>query len=206
MRTIDTLIIACHYLEFIGQRDFIVIVQAVDDGKVDTELVENICVETHLREVCHTQQLISGFARIHQRAQQVEQRAYSQRFAHRTDGFHCRIEQLGVQVGNVAFFHAALQDVGIIGEAHAMLLYYVACPADGSSAVIAVLGHFVTRSRHNEAGAGGDVERVLSVTARTYDVNGAIGSEVYRDSCLHKCFAKACQFVYCDAAHLKNSE
>jgi len=87
-----------------------------------------------------------------------------------------------------------------------MLLYYVACPADGSSAVIAVLGHFVTRSRHNEAGAGGDVERVLSVTARTYDVNGAIGSEVYRDSCLHKCFAKACQFVYCDAAHLKNSE
>ena len=55
LRTIDTLIIACHYLEFIGQRDFIVIVQAVDDGKVDTELVENICVETHLREVCHTQ-------------------------------------------------------------------------------------------------------------------------------------------------------
>ena len=92
LRTIDTLIIACHYLEFIGQRDFIVIVQAVDDGKVDTELVENICVETHLREVCHTQQLISGFARIHQRAQQVEQRPYSQRFAHRTDGFHCRIE------------------------------------------------------------------------------------------------------------------
>ena len=111
-----------------------------------------------------------------------------------------------MQVGNVAFFHAALQDVGIIGEAHAMLLYYVACPADGSSAVIAVLGHFVTRSRHNEAGAGGDVERVLSVTARTYDVNGAIGREVYRDSCLHKRFAKACQFVYCDAAHLKNSE
>ena len=39
-----------------------------------------------------------------------------------------------------------------------------------------------------------------------YDVNGAIGREVYRDSCFHKCFAKACQFVYCDAAHLKNSE
>lgn len=83
---------------------------------------------------------------------------------------------------------------GIIGEAHAMLLYYVACPADGSSAVIAVLGHFVTRSRHNEAGAGGDVERVLSVTAVPTMSMGREGSESIGTRVSISCFAKACQF------------
>ena len=87
-----------------------------------------------------------------------------------------------------------------------MLFYYVACSTDGSSTVVAMFGYFITCPCHNETGAGGDVEGVLPVTACTYDINGAVRRKVYRNARLHKCFAKACQLVYCDAAHLKDRE
>ena len=78
-----------------------------------------------------------------------------------------------MKVGDVALLHAAFQRVGVVGEAYAVLLDDIAGSAHGSGSVVAVLGNLVAGSRHHEASAGGDVEGVLSVAARTYNVDGA---------------------------------
>ena len=111
-------------------------------------------------------------------------------FAHRADELHGRIEKLGMKVGDVALVHAAFQFVGVVGETYAVLLNNIACTADGSGTVIAMFGYFITGSGYDKTGTSGDVESVLSVAARTDDIDGAIGSEVYRYTCLHEGFAK----------------
>ena len=96
-----------------------------------------------------------------------------------------------MQVGDVTLVHAAFQLVGIIGEADAVLLHDIACPTDGSGTIIAVFGNFVTGSGHHKTCTSGNVERVLSITSRTYDIDRPIRREVDRDASLHKGFAKA---------------
>ena len=111
-----------------------------------------------------------------------------------------------MKVGDVALLHAAFQRVGVVGEAYAVLLDDIAGSAHASGSVVAVLGNLVAGSRHHEASAGGDVEGVLSVAARTYNVDGAIGGEVDGKACLHQCFAETDKLVHSDAPHLEGSE
>ena len=191
LRTVNPFVIARHNFEFVREGNFVVAIETVDYRKVDAEFVKNICVESHLCKIGHTEQLVSRLARIDKRAKKVEQCTYSQCLAHRTDELHCRIEKLGVQVGDVTLVHAAFQLVGIIGETDAVLLHDIACPTDGSGTIIAVFGNFVTGSGHHKTGTSGNVERVLSITSRTYDIDRPIRREVDRYSSLHKGFAKA---------------
>ena len=46
----------------------------------------------------------------------------------------------------------------------------------------------------------------LTVAARTYNVDGAIGGEVDGKACLHQCFAETDKLVHSDASHLEGSE
>ena len=98
------------------------------------------------------------------------------------------------------------QRVGVVGEAYAVLLDDIAGSAHGSGSVVAVLGNLVAGSCHHEASAGGYVEGVLSVAARTHNVDGAIGGEVDGKACLHQCFAETDKLVHGDAPHLEGSE
>ena len=69
-----------------------------------------------------------------------------------------------------------------------------------------MLGHFVAGTGYDETGAGRDVECILTVATCSYDVDGAIRTEVDGNACFHQCFAKSYQFVDCDAAHLEGGE
>ena len=132
--------------------------------------MEGVGIEAHQRQVADAKQLVGGAAGVNHRAKQVEEGAHAQRLAHRAYGLHGGVEQLGVQVGDARLVQAAAQGVRVGGEADAVLAYDVARPADGRGPVVAVLRHLVARPRHHEAGAGGDVERILAVAPGAYDV------------------------------------
>ena len=67
--TVDGFIVVGHDLEFIGQRNFIVSVQVVDYGKLDTEFLKGIGIKPHLLQVGYPQQLAGRMTGIDQRAQ-----------------------------------------------------------------------------------------------------------------------------------------
>ena len=126
LRAVDALVAAGHYLELVGQGDFVVVVEAVDHGKLDARLAEYIGVEAHQRQLAHAQQLVGRTAGVDEWAQQVEQGTHAQRLAHGGHRLHGGVEELGVEVGQVAFVHAAAQGVEIGSEADAVLLDDVA--------------------------------------------------------------------------------
>ena len=111
-----------------------------------------------------------------------------------------------MQVGQVAFVHAAAQGVGVGGEADAVFLDDVAGTAHRRGTIVAVLGYLVARTCHHKAGAGGDVECILAVASGTHNVDGTIGREVHGYTCLHQCFAEAGQLVYSDVAHAEGCQ
>lgn len=77
LRTVNPFVIARHNFEFVREGDFVVAIETVDYRKIDTEFVKNICVESHLCKIGHTEQLVSRLAGIDKRAKKVEQCTYS---------------------------------------------------------------------------------------------------------------------------------
>ena len=192
--------------EIVRQGYLIVSIQVVDDGEADAQPFQGVGIQPHLCQVGHTQQLVGRVARIHQRSQQVEQRAYLQGLAGRAYGLHGRVEQRSVHIDHVAGVHGAFQPFLVVGEAHPVLLDDIAGPADGGGAVVAVFGHGISGTRHDKAGAGGDVEGVLVVASRSHNVNRAVVVQVYGDAGREQGGAEAQQLVYTDTSHLVDRE
>ena len=105
-----------------------------------------------------------------------------------------------MEVGHLRLLDRLAQLALVGGELDAVGLDDIRCAAYRRGAEVALLGHIVTRAGHHEAGAGGDVECVLAVAARTHDVDGIVGREVYGEACALQSLAESEQFVYGNAA------
>jgi hypothetical protein len=58
----------------------------------------------------------------------------------------------------------------------------------------------VSGTGNNKASAGRDIERILSVSPRTYNVDRLVGRKVYGYSGCKQRFTKTDEFFYLDAA------
>ena len=143
---------------------------------------------------------------VDERPEQVEEGTHLQGLADGGHVLHGRVEERCMQVGHVARLERAFQVVGVVAEAHTVLLHHVAGAAYGGGAVVAVLGHVVACTGHHEAGAGGDVECVLAVAARADDVNGVDVAKVHRHARGQESVAESDDFVNQCPAHLEHRE
>ena len=74
--TYQLLVSTCRHFKFIGQRDFIISVQAMYYRKAGSAFLIGIGIQAEQREVVYSEQLIGGDDRVYQRAQHIEERAY----------------------------------------------------------------------------------------------------------------------------------
>ena len=76
-----------------------------------------------------------------------------------------------MQVGDVASLHVATQLVVVVGEFDPVLLHDVAGSTDRGRSVVAMFHHVIPGTSHHEAGAGANVEGILSVATCSDDVD-----------------------------------
>jgi|GEM_PF-5346291 len=67
-----------------------------------------------------------------------------------------------------------------------------------------MLCHFTARTGYNEAGQRRDIEGVLTIAARTNNVQHFVTVQVYRYAKLQECITETQQLIYCNAAHQEN--
>jgi hypothetical protein len=106
-----------------------------------------------------------------------------------------------VQVSDVAPFERPTQGIVIGRKFHVVLFHHVARSADRCRAVIAVFDDRIAGSRHDETGAGRNVERVLAVAAGSDDVDRPEFVQVDRNPHFQQRFAESDQFLDRNTAH-----
>ena len=111
-----------------------------------------------------------------------------------------------MQIGEAAFVDGTVEGVKVVGELYAVLLDDVRGSGDGRGGIVAVLCHFIACAGHDETCARGDVERVLLVASRTYDVDVLRSVEQGWYACFQNAVAEAEQLVNGDAAHLQSRQ
>ena len=163
-------------------------------------------VESQLRKVCHAQHLIGRFAGIHQRTEQVEDGFEPQTSTHRSHRGECRVEEWSVEICHSALVDGAAQRVVRVGEANVVKFQHGAGTADGRGTIVSVFRHLISRPCHHEAGAGGDVECVLSVASGPDDVNRLKFREVCGYGVFNQRLTESGQFFRSDVSHSEDGE
>ena len=166
----------------------------------------DIGIETHLFQISHTQQLISGFTRIDQWTQQIEDRWHLQCFASGAHILHGRMEELCMLIHHTTFIHASTQGIIVVGELHAMLLHHVAGTTDGRCSIIAMLSDLIASTSHHKARTRRDVEGILPIASCTHNVDGLVVAEVHRNTQFQQGFSESQHFIYSHASHLYHGE
>jgi hypothetical protein len=103
--------------------------------------------------------------RVRQRAEQVEERAQSQRVAHRRDVAHGRVVPRREEEADAALVDAGCDALRRKLDLDAQRGKHVGAAAARGDGAVAVLGHPRARRRGDEGGGGGDVEGVRQVAA-----------------------------------------
>src|SRR6266568_6963946 len=109
---------------------------------------------------------------------------------------HRRMEE--TKIGRLHFLP---QPTCFILKFIAQLLHDIGGSADGRSPIIAMFGYFLSRTRHDKTGQGGDIKGILPITACPYDVDGIMSVEVDPHAKLQKSVPESLQFVDGDTAH-----
>ena len=78
--------------------------------------------------------------------------------------------------------------------------------ADTGRRIIAMLGHFITRTCNHKTSRSRDVEGVLAVSTRSYHVDIAVCLQDGRDAGLKDSIAKAQELIDGDTSHLQTGE
>ena len=86
------------------------------------------------------------------------------------------------------------------------MFQYVRRATDGRHTIVAVLGHFITRSSHHQCGEGGDIEGVFSIPSGSAEIHGFTTIEVDRAAQFQECIPKTVQFFQANGAHQVNSD
>ena len=193
-------------LEAAGQRDLVVAVVAGDDTELVANALMQAGVEPQLRLVGSAMEAVAGMTRVDEGTEEIEAGRYAKCLAGRTHELHTESEERSVEVADASFVQAAAQMIGIRTEAHSMRFENIAGAADGGAGAVAVLADSETCAGDDESSAGADVESVLLVAARAYDVQGRFGTEVDVLACFKQAVAQTQEFIYGCTAHLDGSE
>ena len=191
-----------HELEAGRQRNLVVAVIAGYDAIVVADLLVHEDIQPLLGLRRRAVQRVPGLAGIHQRTEQVEAGGHAQGAPDRADELHPVGEQRGVEVADARLVQGAPEHVRIGAEFGPVALQDGAGAADGRTGPIAVFRHLVAGAGDDESRAGGDVERVLAVTAGADDVQRVVRVQVDVPAGFQQAVAEPQQFLHGDPAGL----
>ena len=111
-----------------------------------------------------------------------------------------------MQIYDARLVDGAVQLVDVVCKPHAMLGNHIRSSARRCGGIVAVLGHFVSRTGNHKACRSRDVKRVLAVATCSNHIDIAVAIENGRHSCLQNTIAEPQQFVNRDTSHLQGGQ
>ena len=132
-------------------------------------------MDTHQIRVEHAHQNIRCASRVGEWPQDIEERAYTQLFAHGRHVFHRRMVIRRKHKTDADFFQTGSNLLRRQINLHTQTLEHIGTAAFAAHTAATVLANFGASRSHDKHGASGDVEGVRAIATRTHNVDHVLG-------------------------------